>query len=384
MRLPLLLGLLLTAVSCAATGAVDEARWLEDSALLAAEATEAGAAPAEKPRTGSPFEPVLPDKDAKDWVKMKSGEWLRGEITVLRDKTLEFDSEEFDELNLEWKKVAELRSPRKVTVTFEDFTTETGSLLIRGDKILIGNKEYDRSSLLSIVPGEPKESNYWSGKFSFGVSVRRGNVNQTDSNARLFVRRRGPYNTLTFEYTHYFSNVESANTADNQRFTARWDRYLSRKWFLTPLALELYRDPFQNTKLRTMPSASVGYHLFDTGKVMWDLSLGLGYRATTFYSVAPGEPDSDTTAAIVPGTRLEIDLTKKLEFDLDTSAQIGVPDTQDTNINFLATLSFEFTKDFDLDLSLQWNRVGQPSADSDAETPDQDDVKLTFGIGWDF
>jgi putative salt-induced outer membrane protein YdiY len=375
MRTAAILALLLAAC---ATPPLDEERRLEDFALMAAEAD------AEEPRTQSPFEPVLPEKVAKDWVKMKSGEWLRGEITVLRDKTLEFDSDEFDDVNLEWKDVKELRSPRPVTVTFDDRTTVTGALLVRGDKILIGQKEFERDKILSIVPGEPKESNYWSGKLTFGFTIRAGNVNQTDTNARLFVRRRGPYHKLEFEYTHYMTEIEGENTADNQRFTGSWNYFISRKWFLTPAYLELYRDPFQNTSLRVMPAVSVGYHLFDTSRVMWDISLGAGYRWTQFDSVEPGEDDADSTAAVLPATTLEVDITKKVEFRLDTSAQIGVPDTEDTNINFLATLSYEFLKDFDLDLSLQWNRVGQPTSDSEGDTPSTDDVRLSFGIAWDF
>ena len=375
MRTTAILALLLTAC---ATPALDEERRLEDFALMAAEAD------AEQPRTQSPFEPVIPQPKAKDWVKMKSGEWLNGEITVLRDKTLEFDSNEFDDVNLDWKDVAELRSPRPVTVTFEDKTTESGTLLVRGDKILIGNKEFERGKILSIVPGEPKESSYWSGKLTFGFTIRAGNVDQTDTNARLFVRRRGPYHKLQFEYTHYMTEIENESTADNQRFTGTWNYFISRKWFLTPAYLELYRDPFQNTSLRVMPAVSVGYHLFDTGKVMWDISLGAGYRWTEFDSVEAGESGTNSTAAVLPATTLEVDITKKVEFRLDTSAQIGVPDTEDTNINFLATLSYEFLKDFDLDLSLQWNRVGQPTTDSGGETPTADDVRLSFGIAWDF
>ena len=371
MRTAAILGLLLTAC---ATPTIDEERRLEDFALMAAEA--------EEPRTQSPFEPVLPEKVAKDWVKLKSGEWLRGEITVLRDKTLEFDSDEFDDVKLEWKDVKELRSPRLTTVTFDDRKTESGTLLVRGDKVLIGDKEYDRDKILSIVPGEPKESNYWSGKLTFGFTIREGNVNQLDTNARLFVRRRGPYHKLEFEYTHYITEIDGENTADNQRFTGLWNYFISRKWFLTPAYIELYRDPFQNTSLRVMPAVSVGYHLFDTGKVMWDIGLGAGYRWTQFDSVAAGEDETDSTAAILPATTLEVDITKKVEFRLDTSAQIGVPDTKDTNINFLATLSYEFLKDFDLDLSLQWNRVGQPAANAEGDIPANDDVRLSFGIAW--
>ena len=37
-----------------------------------------------------------------DWIQMKSGEWVKGEILVMYDEDLEFDSDEFDDLMLSW------------------------------------------------------------------------------------------------------------------------------------------------------------------------------------------------------------------------------------------------------------------------------------------
>ena len=50
---------------------------------------------------------------------MTSGEWLKGEIHELRKDTLEFESNELDELNLDWEDVAQLRSARPCTMLFE-------------------------------------------------------------------------------------------------------------------------------------------------------------------------------------------------------------------------------------------------------------------------
>jgi len=41
--------------------------------------------------------PPTPKPEKFDWIQLKSGEWLKGELKVLYDKKLEFDS---DELNL--------------------------------------------------------------------------------------------------------------------------------------------------------------------------------------------------------------------------------------------------------------------------------------------
>lgn len=40
------------------------------------------------------------------WVQLKSGEWLKGEITRMFDDKLYFDSDEFDNVSLDWGDVA--------------------------------------------------------------------------------------------------------------------------------------------------------------------------------------------------------------------------------------------------------------------------------------
>jgi hypothetical protein len=58
-------------------------------------------------------EPSVPAADPQaessgsDWIRLASDEWLRGEIELLRDESLEFESEELDTLELDWDKVVE-------------------------------------------------------------------------------------------------------------------------------------------------------------------------------------------------------------------------------------------------------------------------------------
>ena len=43
--------------------------------------------------------------DGSDWVQLKSGEWLRGEIKYVQNKEVEFDSDELDQQTLKLKDV---------------------------------------------------------------------------------------------------------------------------------------------------------------------------------------------------------------------------------------------------------------------------------------
>jgi len=66
-----------------------------------------------------PFQPTPPRPDKFDWIQLTSGEWLKGEFIALYDDALEFDSEELEELTLDWEDVRVIRTARVVQVRFK-------------------------------------------------------------------------------------------------------------------------------------------------------------------------------------------------------------------------------------------------------------------------
>jgi len=60
---------------------------------------------------------ALPEKF--DWIQLTSGEWLKGDLKVLYDDKLEFDSDELDLLELDWEDVKQVRGHKLHSVRFE-------------------------------------------------------------------------------------------------------------------------------------------------------------------------------------------------------------------------------------------------------------------------
>jgi len=56
--------------------------------------------------------PTLPADDSFDWIQLKSGEWLKGKLRAVEKRTLKFDSDEFDDVEFDWKDVRRVRSSR--------------------------------------------------------------------------------------------------------------------------------------------------------------------------------------------------------------------------------------------------------------------------------
>ena len=66
------------------------------------------------------WHPTAPERDSKDWVRLNSGEWIHGKIELIRDLSMEFDSDDLDDLVIDWSDIAAFRSPRILTYTFAD------------------------------------------------------------------------------------------------------------------------------------------------------------------------------------------------------------------------------------------------------------------------
>ena len=62
--------------------------------------------PEEPPAPSERWRPPAPDPKSFDWLRLNSGEWLKGEIDRMRDETLYFDSEELDNLKVDWEDIA--------------------------------------------------------------------------------------------------------------------------------------------------------------------------------------------------------------------------------------------------------------------------------------
>ena len=207
----------------------------------------------------STWKPPLPNPKAKDWVQLKSGEWLKGDVKYLVDDSFVFDSKELDELTLDWEDIKEIRSPRILTYYFEKIGTFVGTAVMKDSvlSIRIGEdvRSFPRSKLLSIIEGEPTELNFWSGKIQAGLTLRSGNTDQDDFSALLFLRRQTPRTRLDINYTGNYGSVDSVQTINNHDGTAKFDLLIASGFFVTPGSANLYANKFQNIGLRATVGA---------------------------------------------------------------------------------------------------------------------------------
>jgi putative salt-induced outer membrane protein YdiY len=337
--------------------------------------------------------PPQPRSGDFDWIQFKNGEWLKGEIKDLQDKNLSFESDELDTLQLDWEDIYTLYSPKENTCIFDDNSSVLGSVHVEGNEVVImtseGEKRYNRANLRSIIPGGLTEWDYWSLKYSLGVTVRKGNTDQSDILSILKIQRRGPgrrsYGTRTqFELIGTYGSFEGEETTNNQLGLLRHDIYLTRRLYLTAPYFEYYRDDFHNIAYRLTPGAGLGYDIIDRGDVEWRVGAGGGYQYIRYDEVLPGEDSSIDGTVFLGSSDFSWELTEKLDFELGYSMTYGLDSDLATNQHALAMLSFDVWKDFEIDISLEWDRVGSPQRKADGDKPNENDIRLFFGIGLEF
>ena len=152
------------------------------------------------PARSAEWEPPPPMPDKFDWVQLKSGEWLKGEIKVMYEGSLEFESEELDLLSLDFADIKQLRSAQVLNVRMQGGETATGKVLLEDGSIkVLGDspQQFDRAELLSVTAGVPKERNYWTGRVSAGGNLRSGNTDEVEASANVSFQRRTVENRVT-------------------------------------------------------------------------------------------------------------------------------------------------------------------------------------------
>ena len=319
---------------------------------------------------------------------------------------MEFDSDELGLLELDIGDIKVVRSAQVLSVRGTDNRTVTGQLLLEDDTAkVIGEttETFSRDEIMTITAGVPKERNFWAGNVSLGANLRSGNTDQTEFSGSARLQRRTVKNRIIFDYLGSFSETkvlnettgkkENVQTANSHRLGAVWDYFLSERWFLRPLLGEYYRDPFQNIDHRFTVGTGVGYQIIDTSKIEWQVFAGPSYLWTRYVEVEEGTKDTADSLTLSAGTTYDHELSDWIDFTYDYRFQFGDESIGSYTHHMLAGFSFELIGDLDFDISLVWDRVQDPRPFPDPSdtndppgliTPEQDDYRLVFGLGYSF
>jgi len=355
--------------------------------LLAGAPASAAESPAPPRTTALPDLSWLPPDDNFDWVQLKSGEWLKGKIKAIQERELIFDSSELDYRTFDWSDIRQLRTAEVVEIGMIDTQVHSGRFMITPTEIRDMNdpsRTWPRTELLALTPAGRSERSHWSGDISLSLALRSGNVEEVDVNNYAHLQRRTPRTRVLLDYTANYSKARDEVNANDWRVSARLDTWLTNRLYIVLPAAEYYSDPLQNIGDRTTLGAGLAYDIVDRPSLLWTVTAGPAYQWMRFTSVQPGEPQKREGVAAGLSTRLEWDVTKDIDVDFEYKGQYASKSAGDSTHHAMVKLGIDLTKRLEVDLSLTWDRTVSPEQTAAGVEPDPDDLRLSFGLGFEF
>lgn len=331
------------------------------------------------------FEPA---PDEYDWIQLVTDEWLKGELITLYDDELTFDSETLGVLSLDWEEIRSFYSHYSYRINIQGLAPLTGQLLIDSDHVRLdidGNtREFPRQYLVAITPAADRELDNWRADATFGTNIRQGNAETVEFNLLAGIERRTPRSRINIDYLGNFNEADGEQVANNHRINGTWDLFSGNRFFWRPVISQIYRDPFQNINRQGTLETGVGYEIIDNPRTEWWITGGLGANFIRYQSVEPGEPSSNTSPAFSLGTDFETELTSWMDYAFLMHMTFLDDASGAYQHHLLSTLSTDLTGNFDLNISVIWDRIGKPQQRADGSTPEKDDFRLMIGLGYEF
>ncbi len=335
----------------------------------------------------TPWEEMSPTPKAYDWIQTKSGEWFKGNIKAMYNDKLEFDSDELGLYTFDFKDITQIKSFNVLGVNIENTAIFSGIIRFKDNEITIiqGDKtfKFNRGEIISLAPEGEREFNYWSAKVTLNMDVRKGNKDQYDYVAKANIKRRTSSSNLYFDYLGRISSRDSVQTANDHRLNQKYDRYITRNFFWTPLFSEYYQDKFQNIENQLTAGVGVGYALVDNAWAEWDVSAGPAYTYIEYLSVSEGS-STVTSPALELSTKVDLELSSKVDFKYDYKLTWTDKKAGTYKHHMVATLENELTSWLDIDFTLVWDYLLYPERTNTGVLPVKSDYQFLVGLGIEF
>jgi hypothetical protein len=303
----------------------------------------------------------------------------------MRDDILSFDSDEFGEVEINMREVAEIHAAKVHTYLLDDQSRLIGPAMITRDSVAVqtegGLVVRPRNDVWSIVEGGGREIDYWSLALDVGLGLNRGNSNQADVNLRFNVNRDGKRTMTELDYIMNLGYADRETNVSRHILTFGNRVWLTRRWFVEPIVGQLLSDKFQDIRFRAQPAVTAGVRFLDIpSKALWDLAIGPGYQYVRLFDPFPGTKNPEHDGLVRFHTRARFDFTPDVFFTFQWVSNLTYTSIGNTNHTGIAELFFEVTNILYLQSTFLYLRTEEPTRRADGTFPSKNDYFLTFGI----
>ncbi len=334
------------------------------------------------------WETFAPPPDKFDWIQLTSNEWLKGDIKIFFEHQLEFDSDHFGVINIDFEDVKRLRAHSLQAIRIDDNEPIVGQLEVTETHVIVTvdqrSSTFERHRLVAVTDPVDREIDKWSGDVTLGVNIRSGNTDLVESSMLAHAERRTLTSRLILDYIGNINETERVEVANNHRFNGSYDLLSTRKLFWRPLSGQYYRDKFQNIDHQATIETGLGFNTIDNARTELLFAGGIGVNFLRNNSVAAGKDSTNRSPAVSFTMDFETELTSWMDYVFSFQGRVVDQQSGTYQQHLLTTLSTDLIGNFDLDVSFVWDRIEDPQPRADGSIPEQDDYRLIIGLGYEF
>ncbi len=325
---------------------------------------------------------IIPVASA-DQVVMKNGDRLTGKVVKAEEGKLVFKTPYAGEISISLSKVARIETEADVTVVLEDNSELVGRLVTDAagvPAVKVGEDELpeplETQEIFYINP--PPElfglGIRTEGRTNLGIIVQRGNTDKDQFRLDGEVTVRGRENR--FRAYGEFNNEknEGLTTVSNATLLGEFNRFFTKKLFFSA-GLLFEHDEFQDVRLRTTPSAGIGYQFFEGERRNLSLQGGLAWVDERRF-----DDDNVSYAALSEQFNYDEYFLNKL-FQLFHTHNTRYSLTEDAGVIFSSRQGFRFPLPGGFNATLEYDYDINTKPAEDAEKTDTKFL-ATVGYGW--
>jgi len=220
-----------------------------------------------------------------DEVILKNGSIIKGRIVYVASDSLLLVSDAFDPLELSVWDIRSINTANVVEVAVDSgekwrgkiSTNEKGEMVFEPEG---GGKS--RSLNFGFVDGIYDLNPIWNNKMTIGGSLTTGSSEVLGFSITGTSIRNSEGNRLTLlsQLTHAEANGETVE--DNWSGTIKYDHFFRPRLYMA-IAEEVQHDKFQDLKLRTVTSGSLGYNFVRKPETLLEVEAGIAGMTESFY-----------------------------------------------------------------------------------------------------
>jgi len=324
----------------------------------------------------------------EDVIVLRNGDKITGEVKWLTRGKLEYSTDDAGRLQIEWVKVAQLRSPHSFEVEAASGLKYYGRLVATdlNGRVVVGDANLDTLAIPDVVAISALDAGLWKRVRAFldlGLTFAKAN-HATTFNSDGEVAYRGDKLGSTLNFSSYAQGQASSPTATRNSVGLRAIRFLPKRWSAVALGQTEQNDEL-NLKLRVTGAGAIGRVLSRSNSSELGVGGGLAVTGERFSADTADPLAEETTGTSLEGLlfagwdAFRFDSPK---LDLATSLFLypSISDPGRVRGEGTVRLKYELFSDFNVGVSATDTFDSNPPE----ESATRNDYITAFTIGWSY